>query len=57
MKNQLTESDVKKIEEHLSNLKIVNQDSSKNISVSEKKSGRMAKLKDAVKKAVNCCIE
>ncbi len=52
-----TNVDVKKIEEHLSNLKIVNQDSSKNISVSEKKSGRMAKLKDAVKKAVNCCIE
>ena len=52
-----TNVDVKKIEEHLSNLKIANQDSKKSKSVSEKKSGAMSKLKDAVKKAVNCCIE
>ena len=54
-----TNVDVKKIEEHLSNLKIANQDSkkTKSISTSEKKSGTMSKLKDAVKKAVNCCIE
>ncbi|MBP3615371.1 MAG: hypothetical protein J6J27_00520 [Alphaproteobacteria bacterium] len=51
--------DVKEIEEHLSNIKIANQDvkSSKSISKEEKKTTKISKLKEAVKKAVNCCIE
>ena len=51
--------DVKEIEEHLSNIKIANQDvkSSKSVSKEEKKTTKISKLKEAVKKAVNCCIE
>ena len=50
--------DVKEIEEHLSNIKVANQDVKVSKSVKEeKKPSKMSKLKDAVKKAVNCCIE
>ena len=51
--------DVKEIQSHLDNLKIANQDVkvSKSVVKAEKKSSKISKLKDAVKKAVNCCIE
>ena len=51
--------DVKEIQSHLENLKIANQDVkvSKSISKTEKKPTKISKLKEAVKKAVNCCIE
>ncbi len=51
---------VKEIEDHLENLKIANQDvkfSKKATLKTEKRSGAISKLKDAVKNAVNCCIE
>ena len=51
---------VKEIENHLENLKIANQDvkfSKKATLKTEKRSGAISKLKDAVKNAVNCCIE
>ncbi len=50
--------DIKEIEEHLSNIKIANQDVKVSKSVKdEKKPTKISKLKEAVKKAVNCCIE
>ena len=54
-----TNVNVKEIQQHLENLKIANQDVkiSKSVSKPEKKSTKISKLKDAVKKAVNCCIE
>ncbi len=53
--------DVKEIEKHINNLKIANQNinipSKKSQQKTDKKTGTMSKLKDVVKKAVNCCIE
>lgn len=50
--------DINEIEEHLSNIKIANQDVKVSKSVKdEKKPTKISKLKEAVKKAVNCCIE
>ena len=46
---------VSEIKNHLENLKIANQDVK--ISKPIKKTTKISKLKDAVKKAVNCCIE
>ena len=47
--------DVKDIEKHIANIKEVAKDKSE--PVKEKKSGTMSKLKESIKKAVNCCIE
>ena len=46
--------DVKDIEKHIANIKTVSEGDAK---VASKSKGTMSKLKESIKKAVNCCIE
>lgn len=51
---------IDEVKEHVSNFEKNLEESKKNVSdveIKEKSSGAISKLKDVVKKAVNCCIE
>ena len=46
--------DVKDIEKHIANIKTVSEG---DVKIAPKSKGTMSKLKESIKKAVNCCIE